>query len=297
MDLIKVRKNRLFQILYYILEKGKVTAPELAKKFEVSIRTIYRDIDTISSIGVPIYTTQGKDGGISILDTFILEKSFFTESEQELIINALQGLPFIEKKESEELLSKFSSLFQIKATNWIEVDFSSWKSNQPTQEQFNNMKEAILNQNMISFQYINNLGEMTERELNPCKLVFKSGNWYVYGYCHLRKEYCLFKLTRIKSLKMLKSKFSLQVPSPTYLKEIFSFDLIEIELKFDKKMAFRVCDEFSEDISTDAQGNLYVTTKLPNNATLYSYILSFASDIEVISPPQVREQLKLKIKK
>lgn len=290
-------KNRLFQIMYYLLEKGKVTAPELAKKFEVSIRTIYRDIDVISSAGVPIYATPGKNGGIAIPDTFILNKSLFTESEQKLMVSALQGLAFLDKEESAELLAKFSSLFSIKDRNWLEVDFASWNSNQPTTAQFNQLKEAILNQNIISFDYTNNLGEVTARKLNPDKLIFKSGNWYVYGYCHLRHKFRWFKLTRIKNLKILTKKFKLQESPSPQTPEIVPFDLVTVKLKFTKKAAFRVYDEFSEDITTDAQGNLFVTTKLPNNERLYSYLLSFADNVEVISPLPVRKKIKLKIQK
>ena len=70
-----MKDNRLFRMLYYILKKGKVTARELAERFEVSIRTIYRDIDSLSSAGIPIYAIQGKGGGIEIADEFVLSKS------------------------------------------------------------------------------------------------------------------------------------------------------------------------------------------------------------------------------
>lgn len=296
-EVTNLSKNRLFQIVYYILEKGKVTAPELAKKFEVSERTIYRDIDTLSGTGIPIYTTRGKEGGISILDTFVLEKAVFSKAEQKIVLNALQGLSFIDQKETAKLLTKFSSLFQIREKSWIKVDFSTWKSNQPSEKLFNNVRNAILNRNIISFQYVDTLGKQTKRDLNPDKLVFKSGNWYVYGYCLLRKEYRLFKLTRMRNLTVLKRKFPLQKPPARLNTTMAKTNLIQVQLKFNKKIASRVYDEFSEDISTDAQGNLYVTTNLPNNDTLYSYVLSFTDNVEVISPLHVREQIAKKIEK
>lgn len=101
-----MQESRLFRILYYILEKGKVTAPELASKFEVSIRTIYRDIDTLSSVGIPIYATQGKGGGISILEGYILDKSLLNKNEKEKILLGLQGLRTIGDKDADYLLSK-----------------------------------------------------------------------------------------------------------------------------------------------------------------------------------------------
>lgn len=130
-------ESRLFKMVYYLLEKGKSTAPELSEKFEVSIRTVYRDIDVISSAGIPIYATQGKNGGIFIADDFTMDKSFFTETEKEHILNALQGIIATDGKNSDELLTKLGALFQIKSTNWIEVDFSDWIQNNPKQDIFN----------------------------------------------------------------------------------------------------------------------------------------------------------------
>ncbi|VOG15715.1 DNA-bind protein [Streptococcus pneumoniae] len=108
-----MKNNRLFKILYYVLEKGKVTANELAEKYEVSIRTIYRDIDVLSSSGIPIYATQGKGGGIEIADDFVLKKSFLSENEQEQILIALKGLELTNKEYENELLTKLTALFQV----------------------------------------------------------------------------------------------------------------------------------------------------------------------------------------
>ena len=146
-----MKDNRLFRILYYILEKEKVTANELADKFEVSVRTIYRDIDSISSVGVPIFTTQGKGGGIKIDNEYILNKSLFDANEKEQIIAALQGLEKTNKVYKSELITKLSALFKIKNSNWIEIDFTSWGSNNTYQDLFNTLKITIINKNIISF--------------------------------------------------------------------------------------------------------------------------------------------------
>ena len=144
-----MKDNRLFRILYYILEKEKVTANELAEKFEVSVRTIYRDIDSISSVGVPIFTTQGKGGGIKIDNEFILNKSLFDANEKEQIIAALQGLEKTNEAYKSELITKLSALFKIKNSNWIEIDFTSWGSNNTYQDLFNALKTTIINKNII----------------------------------------------------------------------------------------------------------------------------------------------------
>lgn len=120
-----MEQSRLFKIVYHLLENGKSTAFELAKKFEVSIRTIYRDLDAISATGIPIYATQGKGGGIFLLDDYVLEKSLFSEKEKEQMLMALQGISATEGEKTDELLSKLSALFQTKSTDWIELDFSN----------------------------------------------------------------------------------------------------------------------------------------------------------------------------
>ena len=150
-----MQESRLFRIVYYLLENGKATAPELAQKFEVSIRTIYRDIDAISSVGIPIYAAQGKGGGISILSDYTLEKSFFSEQEREQILMALQGIMATTGKTSDELLTKLSGLFQMKYTKWIEVDFSDWVQGKPQQNTFDLIKNAIFQKKVISFCYFN----------------------------------------------------------------------------------------------------------------------------------------------
>lgn len=290
-----MQESRLFKIVYYLLEKGRSTAPELSEKFEVSVRTIYRDIDALSSAGIPIYTTQGKGGGISILNNFVLDKSLFSEQEREQILMALQGITATEGKNSDELLAKVSALFQTKNINWIEVDFSGWVQNRPRQDIFNSIKNAIFSKNILSFRYFNNNGQKTDRRVQPIKLIFKSKDWYLYGFCLLKNDYRVFKLTRIKELEIQSETFSQNCITPAIEKQIRNDSTITVKLKFDKRIAFRVFDEFAEEAVKDEQGNLYVQAELPDNDTLYSYILSFSDQVEIIEPQNVREHMKEKL--
>ena len=291
-----MQESRLFRIVYYLLDKGKSTAPELAEKFEVSIRTIYRDIDIISSMGIPIYAMQGKGGGITLLDNFVLDKSLLSNQEKEQILMALQGIIATKQNHSDELLIKLGSLFQSKITNWIEVDFSDWVKNNHSQDIFNLIKGAIFSHNVISFHYFGSNRESTLRRVEPLRLVFKSKDWYLYGFCLVRNDYRFFKLTRIREMEVLDDVYSRELPT-TYSvgKSIETQNTIAIKLKFDKKMAFRVYDEFIGDVTEDEQGDLYVQTNLPANDTLYSYLLSFMDYVEVIQPEKVREQMQKKL--
>lgn len=296
-EVMKMQESRLFRIVYYLLQNGKATAPELAQKFEVSIRTIYRDIDAISSAGIPIYATQGKGGGISILNDYTLDKSLFSEQEQEQMLTALQGMIATTEKNSNELLIKLNGLFQIKSTNWIEVDFSDWAHRTPQQDTFNIIKEAIFQKRIISFCYFSGKGNKEKRNVRPIRLVFKSKSWYLYSFCLLRNDYRFFKLTRIKELEMLSETFTQDFTPTKIEKQIQVENTVAVKLKFDRQAAFRVYDEFTDNITEDSQGNLYVQIDLPDNEVLYSYVMSFSDSVEIIEPQSIREQMKKRLEK
>ena len=291
-----MRDSRLFRILYYVLEKGKVTANELSEKFEVSVRTIYRDIDVISSAGIPIYATQGKGGGIEIADDFVLKKSLLSEKEQEQILVALKGLEGINKQYENELLTKLSAFFKIKNTNWIEVDFTNWQRGNEYDELFNDIKSAIINKNIISFTYFSSNEKETSREAKPIRLLFKGWDWYVYTFCLLRNEFRYFKLSRIRDLKILDENFEESFEDVVLIKEMEYKDTVRVKLKFDRKVAFRVYDEM-RDIKEDEKGNLYAEIELPNDYNLYNYIFSFGESVEVLEPKEIRNKIRDMINK
>ncbi|WP_455100706.1 helix-turn-helix transcriptional regulator [Parvimonas micra] len=291
-----MRDSRLFRILYYVLEKGKVTANELSEKFEVSVRTIYRDIDVISSAGIPIYATQGKGGGIEIADDFVLKKSLLSEKEQEQILVALKGLEGINKQYENELLTKLSAFFKIKNTNWIEVDFTNWQRGNEYDELFNDIKLAIINKNIIRFTYFSSNEKETSREVKPIRLLFKGWDWYVYTFCLLRNEFRYFKLSRIRDLKILDENFEDSYEDVVLIKEMEYKDTVRVKLKFDRKVAFRVYDEMG-DIKEDEEGNLYAEIELPNDYNLYNYIFSFGESVEVLAPIEIRNNIRDMINK
>lgn len=127
------------------MDKGRATAPELAEKFEVSVRTIYRDVDAISSAGIPIYVTTGRNGGIQFLDDYVLNKSFFSDSEKLEILTSLQSLSAVQYPEVDTVLKKLGAIFQVGLTDWIDVDFSRWGSVAESENSlFRQLKQAIL---------------------------------------------------------------------------------------------------------------------------------------------------------
>ena len=296
-DVKTMKDNRLFRILYYILEKGKVTASDLADKFEVSVRTIYRDIDSISSAGIPIYATQGKGGGIEIAEDFVLNKSLLSENEKQQIMSALQGLDNTAIQHENELLTKLSALFKMKNTSWIEVDFNNWQNNKLYEQTFNDIKSAILSKNIISFTYFSSNEEETNRIVKPVRLLFKSQDWYLYAFCLLRNDFRYFKLSRIKNLDIHIEKFDDSFEDAILKKEMPHENTVHIKVKFDRKVAFRVYDEINGKIIEDDEGNLYAEIEIPNDYNLFNYIFSFGDGAEVLEPKEIRMQIKEMINK
>jgi len=286
--------NRLFEILYILLQKKKVTAKELAERFEVSTRTIYRDIETLSNANIPIYMSKGKDGGISILEEYVLNKSILSEEEQKQILIALQSLETMNNHNEKDVLEKMSIIFNKKVTDWIKIDFSNWS---PSKENtFQIIKSAILNKQLIEFTYYNSTGEKNLRIVEPLQIWFKDKSWYLVSYCRLKENYRFFKLTRMKEVKQLKEHFQRELPKQNeeekYLKNIF------LELEISKEMAFRVYDEFDNDeITKKDDGNFIVKVEFPENEWVYSFILSFGEYIKVISPKYAKNVIKQKLQK
>lgn len=293
-----MKENRYFQMIYLLLDKGQMTAPELEDYFEVSIRTIYRDIDILSAAGIPIYATQGKGGGIAIQDSYVLKKSLLSEQEQKQILMALQGIRVLEDEQINMLLSKLSGVFQRQQGNWLEIDFSTWTKSGAGKHNFQLLQSAIWKSRIVSFSYYSGKGEQTKRIIEPHKLVFKTSDWYLYGYCTLRKDFRFFKLTRIRDLKLQDAEYMRETPEHIFERsDEFEMKTVQVTLLFDARMSHEVYEKFDEEVSEQEDGSLLVTTILPDNELLYSYVLSCREKVEVLSPPYVRDNVRKRVGK
>lgn len=203
-------ESRLLQILFILLEKGSATAPDLAKKFEVSPRTIYRDIDALSAAGIPVYAVRGKGGGIFIQENYVLDKAVFSDEEQQHILIALQNLNLANGTLDNSLVSKLSTMFKKEALDWLEIDFSDWTGLR--NELFDQLQQAIFSRNVIQINYLSTREQFTARRLDPLKLVFRNKAWYLYAFCHLRADYRLFKIARMRDVEILSESFSRETP-------------------------------------------------------------------------------------
>lgn len=291
--------NRVFEILYILLNREKISSKELAEKFEVSVRTIYRDIEVISGAGIPICMTQGRNGGISLLENFTLDKQVLTESEKNDMLIAIQSLNSFNKESVKSIFSKLSSLFGENQRDYIKIDYSGWENT--IEKQFELSKEAILLNKRLSFNYISTKGEKTYREVEPYVLWFKSKAWYLKCFCLEKNEIRLFRLSRITNIRILNENINLAKLDESILieeKKQVQYEKVKIKLKIDSSQEYRVKDDFLEqDISYDNDKNLIVTLNFPENEWLYGYILSYGSFATVIEPEYIVENIKKRLQK
>lgn len=291
-----MQESRLFKIVYYLLDKGQATASELAKEFEVSVRTIYRDIDSLSGAGIPIYTETGRNGGVYLKEHFVLDKIVLSEQEKKEILTGLQSLSIVENTYEKNILTKLSALFNVQTENWFEVDFSRWGSESSDNEKFELLRAAIIEHNIIQILYTNPMGLENQRKVQPIKLLYKSKEWYLKAYCLTKQDFRIFKFNRIINLKVLDEKFPpLSYPKPQN-EEVKNYNTII--LQFPQEMAYRVYDEFEDSqIKRQENGSLIVTSKLPEDGWLIGYLLSFGNQVDIIEPFHLRTILAKEAKK
>jgi predicted DNA-binding transcriptional regulator YafY len=292
-------QNRFFEIIYILLNQKSTTARELAQRFEVSQRTIYRDIDALSLAGIPVYTEKGKNGGISLLPDFVLNKSLLSEKEQQEILSALQGLASVKTDETKEVLGKLSTFFKKSAVPWMEVDFSDWGWR--TSGIFAAFKTAILEKRIAEFDYYSTFGEKTHRLVEPIQLWFKSRAWYIRCFDLGKNDLRLFKLTRVKNPVVTDEHFTdrdlLSIkslsPEPSHQKPD-----VTLKVKIAPEMTYRAYDEFDEeDIEKQPDGSCIITVIWPEDDWVYGWILSFGEYIEVLEPEHIRALIGEKAKK
>lgn len=284
--------SRLFEIVYILLENKMVTAKTLSEKFEVSTRTIYRDIETLSQSGIPVYMSKGKNGGISLLPDFILNKAVITDEEKDEILSSLKAVSIVNPLDKGTAFSKLSSLLGNTYSDWVEVDFSSWGNFKNDSDYFNTLKSAIIDKYEITFDYINSKNEITKRSVLPLRLVFKSHGWYLYGFCNIRQDMRFFKFHRINNLSVTDRHFDMvKKESVIENSSVDTDNYIEAVFRISDKMSFRVIDEFRQ-YEKDNDGFYICKAKLPDLYSVCGYALSFGEYCTIISPHQARDKMK-----
>ena len=293
--------DRLIQIIFLLLRHENITAKQLAQELGVSTRTIYRDINTLSIAGIPITSQKGYGGGLSLLEGFALDKSYFTQEEQSNIIQALQILKSSHYPDADRTLNKVAGLFShTLQSDWLEIDFSYWGSPEKERRNMTALERAVINKYVIKFTYYNSELTITEQTVEPLKLLFKSHSWYLIAFSRRRKEIRTYKLSRIRNLQITDQLFDRTLPAdfsltPAYQEE---YNIPLFKLRFSEKIAYKVYDEFQEEyIKKLEDGTLEVSFRYQLSDWTFLYLLSFGEYVEIIEPVEARMLLKEKAQK
>lgn len=298
-----MQTEHLFELTYILLEKNCVTAKEMAEHFGVSTRTIYRWVDALNLAGVPVFCIKGKGGGIRISEKYTLDKTIFTENEKIEILSSVQAFDTLSKN-TNSTLTKLKTLTKNRA-DWIQIDFAPWNTKMvQIRDLFNSIKNAILTQTQIQFDYFSTKNLSENRIVEPWKIIFKGQAWYLFCFCKIKNEPRFFKLSRIENLRILNVQNSQKIedysehfnkPENEIEDEYLKFKNSNIKLKIQIKNneIYRILDEFSvESIEKSEQTEFsIVTIQIPNFSWISNWILSFGSSVKVLEPKEIQDEV------
>ena len=289
-----MKLDRLIGILTILLQKDRVSAPELAEKFEVSRRTIGRDIDALCVAGIPIVTHQGIGGGISIAEGFKLDKSVLTADELSDMIAALKGIGSISPQSHigrtlDKLHANSDSIVSL--CEPIIIDLSSHYKGQLTQK-IELIKRAVLETRIIEFDYYYKKGD-THRRIEPYFIIFQWTAWYVFGFCLERQDWRLFKLLRLWNLTLCKESYAQREIPPE--KRDFSIRYaseMKLTALFDTSAKYQLIETYGLDCFTETDKGLLFELCFTNREFLIGWLLSFGDKVKVLEPSDIAEAVK-----
>lgn len=299
----QMKIDRLVSMIMILLDKKRVGAQELADMFEVSSRTIYRDIDAINTAGIPIRSISGVGGGFEIMPEYKIDKKVFSTADLSAILMGLSSLSnMVRADELVNALAKVRSFIPAEkekdieiAINQICIDLSPWMGNKNIQPYLEIIKTALQDHKLLCFEYTAHRGKKTARTVEPYQLVLKSSHWYFYGYCHTRNDYRLFRLTRMSELKIRQETF---MPRD-YQKPILNFEEIlvsmqtEIKIRIHKSVLDRVLEFCTYDHFTpDGDEHYIVNFPFIENKYYYDVLLGFGDKCECLEPLHIRAKIK-----
>lgn len=298
--------DRLVSIIMILLDKERIGAQELADMFEVSPRTIYRDINAINMAGIPIRSTSGVGGGFEIMEQYKIDKNVFSTSDLSTILMGLSSLSnMVRDDELVNALAKIKSFIPVERAkdielraNQIRIDLNAWMGNRNIQPYLEIIKTALQENRLLSFEYVAHHGNKTTRTVEPYQLVLKGSHWYFQGYCHKRNDFRLFRLSRISNLQIKEETFTPRDFQKTILdvEEIVEPMLIRVKIRIHQSVMDRVLDYCAyEHFLPDDDEHYIVDFPFIENDYNYDILLSFGSKCECLEPLHIRTEMKRRI--
>lgn len=286
--------DQLFELVYVLIEKKQVTAKEMAKRFGVSTRTIYRWVEALSVSGIPVYALTGRGGGIAISEKYTLDKTVLSEEERLAVVSSVKALDSLSGGTTGEKLSRLAP----NNTDWLEVDFSPWSpEGQGVRQLFGTLRECILKKRQVEFDYFGGNGKTEHRCVHPWKLVYRGQAWYLLGWCNTRKAERYFKLSRMVNVEQTGRVANVMIREAEHsensgFKVEQEIPLIKIKAKVSAGKAFYLLDSFAcSETKTMSDGSLNVTFTAPDTDWLVGNLLGYGADLIILSPKKVRDKV------
>ena len=292
-----MKLERLLSIIYKLLNHEVLSASMLAEEFQVSQRTIYRDIDVICAAGFPVVSYQGSNGGYGMMDGYKMDKSLLGSYDVNSLITVLRSLSTVfEDKLAQGTIERLQTIGPEHHVTSLSVDLETHRTEPDTLRQ---LRTSITQQNVVRFDYINAKNERTTRDMEPLKLHFKYRNWYIYGFCRTRRDYREFRLSRLMNLYVTQETFQPhhEVPGEVALSSKgWQNQLEDVVIRVGKETLAEAMDQFHQvDKQFHADGSM--TMRIPvykplRARWLWSILLSFGSGAEILEPLELRGILK-----
>lgn len=297
--------DRLIAMIMILLENEVISAGALAKKLEVSSRTIYRDIDTLTMAGLPIFTTQGVAGGVGLMKSYKIDKKLFTPKDIQTLLTSLRSYrQLYNHKEIVHVLEKLSNIGQegVKSEKGssFTVDLSLNQGNRSLRSLLSSVEIAINEERYIKFDYINKDGNVTSRKIEPYQVVFKESSWYLQAFCTLKEDYRIFKLARMGNLYVLPETFVPRDFSPLAMDGSgwMSGERVPVKIRIALSLKDKVIERYGEENIISVEGDSCLAIfPIVNNEYGYDILLRFGDKCEIIEPPDVREAFQNYVRK
>lgn len=293
-----MKLERLMAITILLLNRKRVQAQELAERLEVSLRTIYRDLESLSLAGIPIVSYTGTEGGYEIMESFRLDRQMLSLDELIVLFTALRGLQSTQAltpTHMDRLLDKVGALVsqaeqdRFADGDQILIDLTPWRTNGAERSKYESLQKAVQDKKLIRFAYTDGKGEETERLVEPMGLALKSYAWYLHGYCLSREDYRIFKLSRIRTLEVQTESFERRPMTLSMLNERWTAPrterTVDLVLRFTGESKVHASDYFDEkEIEKQPDGSLLVRTALPDEKWMIGFLLRFRTEVLILEP-------------
>lgn len=299
--------DRMLTIIVILLNRNRISAKELAEKFEISVRTVYRDIEAIEMAGIPIISYPGNNGGFGIIENYKLDHQLLTLNNLCSMLSALKGInSTLEDSELDSSIEKLRALIPKEKTDHLDlhmeqiiIEMMPWANSSFFKQRLRMIQNAITHSKLITITYRNYSNETSTRQIEPMSLVLKNYSWYLFAYCHLKSDFRIFRISRIIDVQIEDVQFTRREKSYQEVDEETKMrdSLISITLKFAPQVRTRVEDVFDrEDIEYLNSGEMIVTAQFPEKEWNFGLIFSFGEYVEVLSPERIRISVATRIK-